>query len=91
MSSYLCLMGIVPPDSKWIKMKKIHDSCKEADIDPPQEVEEFFDGVEPDDKGMVIDLEKYAKEWRADSMDGFEIEVSKLPENIKFIRVYNSY
>ncbi len=38
------ILGVKPEfdDGTWKKMKKVWDACKDAEVDPPQEVEEFF-------------------------------------------------
>lgn len=96
MSMSTCVYGIKPPNKKWKEMKKVYDACIEADIETPDEVNEFFnlfDGEEPDDKGVIFTLDKYecCTEYRDDSCEGFEIEIDKLPKNIKIIRFVNSW
>ena len=91
MSSHV--VGFKPPDDKWKKMKKAYDACIEAGINVPENVEEFFNYEEPDDAGVEVELEEHAccKEYNADMRQGFEIDVSKLPKDVKIIRFYNSY
>ena len=36
------LVGIVPPDDDWKKMKAVWDACDNADVDIPKDVSEFF-------------------------------------------------
>lgn len=85
--------GFTPPDEKWEKMKAIWNSCEDAGVKIPDEVLDFFDGESPNGKpGQETSLEGCAKEWSdGDSRQGYEIEVDKIPEKVKFIRVYNSY
>lgn len=91
------LVGIVPPDDDWKKMKAVWDACDNADVDIPKDVSEFFGGETPDPKGVIIDLlhDKKHKggisEWHDEIGQGFEIEVSKLPPNVKTLRFYNSW
>lgn len=87
------VIGFRPPDAKWKKMKAIYDSCIEAEIDVPDEVDEFFDGEPPDERGIQIDLQKTGciKKYKGDMVDGYEVEVAKIPKDVTFIRVYNSY
>lgn len=84
------IIGFKPPDKKWLKMKAIWDLCKEAFIDPPEEVEEFFDYEDPDKAGVLINLKNTpaVEEWSADMKDGFQVDLKKLPEGIKFIRFF---
>lgn len=84
--------GFVPPDDKWKKMKKVYDSCKEAGIDfdeMPSDVQNFFDDGDPDEKGMQVEIPY--EDYRVDSEEGIEIEVEKIPKNVKFIRFVNSW
>lgn len=74
-------------------MKKIWDACNEAGVTIPSKVLEFFNHEEPDDAGVSIALEgtPAVKEYTADMREGFEVEISKLPASVKFIRFWNSY
>jgi hypothetical protein len=83
------VVGIVPPDEQWTKMKGIWDACKEAEIDPPQEVKDYFDCEEPDPKGMEIPIS--CEKWGNDMSSGYEVTVSKIPKKVKIIRFYNSW
>ena len=89
------IVGFAPPDEKWRKMKAIWDSCEEAGIDVPKEVNDFFGGETPDECGVEIRLQypfhEAVREWSDDMREGFEIEIAKLPEHCKIVRVYNSY
>lgn len=89
MSRNVC--GIVPPDEQWMKMKAVYDACMKADIDIPDEVDEYFDGRNPDDKGMQIDIDDAVEEYSGDSEDGFDVDLSKLPKKVKIIRFTNSW
>jgi hypothetical protein len=83
------VLGFKPPDEKWKKMKAIWDSCQAAGIDPPQEVEKFFDYCDPDPNGVEVKIE--ATEWRDNAREGYEIDVSKLPKDVTILRFYNSW
>jgi hypothetical protein len=90
------VIGFRPPDERWLQMKKIWESCINAGIDPPAEVESFFgeDGG-PDPAGVVIDLDNtgcITEYSDADlCQDGIEIDVRKLPKDIYILRFINSY
>jgi hypothetical protein len=87
------VIGIKPPDDKWKKMKAARDSCIVADIPIPDEIDDFFQGEEPDEKGVLV----YLKEDKCCSLHckegekGYEIDLSKLPNDIKILRFVNSY
>jgi hypothetical protein len=105
MSDSFYVIGIKPPDEKWKQMKAIWDACEGAGIQPPEEVEDFFGDEKPDNKGVKITLgacyelgrdegkqNQYgASYYDGDMEEGIEIEVAKLPPDIKILRFYNSY
>lgn len=88
MSVTLSVEGFKPRDAKFAKMKKIHDACTEAGVDIPEEVEEYFGDGSPSDPGILVQLvdTKCCKELEVESEDGYEIDLSKLPADVKFIR-----
>lgn len=81
--------GFRPPDDDWKKMKAVYDSCKEAGIDPPEEVDDFFEGLPPDEAGVEVDLIYH--EWTDDGCEGYEIHVDEIPAGVKIIRFYNAW
>ena len=83
------VVGFIPPDETWLKMKAVWDACQEAGIPAPEEVEDFFGGEAPDPEGREVDIP--VREWSADSASGYEVEVADLPANVKIIRFYNSW
>lgn len=90
------VVGFKPPDDKWRKMKAAYEACQMAGIDPPEEVEDFFDGEPPDDNGVEIDESALAesgalREWKDEYREGFEIDVPKLPPDVTVVRFYNSW
>ena len=89
MSSHV--YGFVPPDDEWKKMKQVYDACQLAGVNPPDAVSKFFDYEVPDPKGMRLPIQFAVKDYRADSENGFEVEIAKLPDNVRFIRFVNSY
>ena len=91
MSMSTNVVGIIPADDKYKKMKAIYDLCREQDIDVPTEVSVFFNEDEPDESGMVVDLEDVAHKWSDENSEGYEIDIDKIPKNIKTIRFYNSW
>lgn len=88
------VIGIKPPDEKWKKMKAVWDACAIAKVDPPDEVEMFFNGDKPDNAGVLVYKEKlgdavvpYSDNYRS----GYEIHLDKLPKDVKIIRFTNSW
>lgn len=89
MSMSTHVIGFVPPDEEWKKMKAIWDACNKAKIDPPDEVQDFFDGEVPSEKGQEVEIPH--REWGDENRQGIEVEINKLPKNVKLIRFYNSW
>lgn len=94
MSSDLRIIGFKPPTEKWKKMKAVWDSCTEAHIGIPDEVIEFFDGEEPSENGVALDMKELGKsvtEWSDADQMGYEVDLDQLPKDIKILRFYLSY
>lgn len=91
MSMSTSVIGFAPPDKKWKKMKAVYDACLAADISIPDEVEDFFDGTEPDPAGVSVVLDGLLEKWATDSQEGYQIEIAKLPKNVRILRFYNSW
>lgn len=87
------VVGFRAPDEHFKKMEKVWDACKAAKIELPEEVDLFFDGLPPDDKGLVIDLgqEDGVTDWEGDNAEGYEVDVTKLPKDLTIIRFYKSW
>ncbi len=94
MSMSTHIVGFRPADDQWNRMKAVWEACEAANTEVPQAVRKFFDGEAPGDKpGMEVEIERTgaAKKWRANDCSGFELDVTKLPEGVRFVRFYNSY
>ncbi len=100
MSSSLHVVGFKPPDDKWRKMKAVYDACKKAGICAPITVTEFFAAEEPDDAGVTVEMatdysdrNRHASvtEYRANMVNGFDVDLSKLPKDVTIVRFYVSY
>lgn len=94
MSTYV--VGIKPPDAKWLAMKEVWDACQMAVVEPPQAVWEFFENAPPDPSGVPVDqriLERSGslRPFKADMQEGFEVDVDKLPPGVKVVRFVNSW
>lgn len=82
-----------PPDEKWQQMKAVWDACEKAGIDPPDEVDDFFDGEAPNDAGVKVDAEEdeAVEELEEDGTSGFKVDITKLPKDVRFIIFYNAW
>ncbi len=91
MGMYSYVYGIKPADEKFKKMLDIYKLCQESDVEIPDEVDDFFDGEPPDEKGVHIDLKDITKPCGGDMEEGFEVDITDLPKDVKIIRFINSY
>ena len=94
MSMSTFVRGIIPKDDKYNKMLKVYEACKAAETEQPIEVIQFFrlnDFDEPDPNGIIIDLDGIATNWQSDVCSGVEIDITKLPKDVKIIRFMNCW
>ncbi len=90
MSMSTHVVGFRPADAKWKEMKTIWEMCERAKIKIPDEVQKFFNGEAPGDKpGQEVEIN--VKGWSDDSRQGYELDLTKLPKDVRFIRFYNSW
>lgn len=86
------VVGFRPADERWNEMKQVWLACKKAKIDIPKEVDNFFDGVGPQDRpGAEVDLGKSVCEWSDDYRRGYQVDLTKIPKDVKILRFYNSF
>ena len=93
------VVAIRPPDDKWLKMKEAYESCRTAGVEPPKKVLDFFEGEEPDPAGVEVGsaglrddrMPRWVSQLKVECMDGFEVDVTKLPKDVTIVRFYNSY
>jgi len=94
MSMSTFVRGIIPKDEKYNKMLKVYEACEAAETEQPIEVIQFFrldDFDEPDPNGLIIDLDDITTDWQSDSCTGVEIDITKLPKDVKIIRFMNCW
>jgi hypothetical protein len=72
-------------------MKNVWDACKRARIEVPLEVQAFFNDEPPDPKGVRISLADCTTQWKAPEAEGYEVDLTQVPSNVKFIRFYRSW
>ena len=94
MSVSTVIQGFRKPDAEWKRMKGVWDSCAEAGIPVPCEVEKFFGYEPPDPIGVKVskkDLGEAVKLYNEEMCEGYEVELTLLPKHITHIRIYTSY
>lgn len=83
--------GVKPLDEKWKKMKKVYDSCIEANVEIPEEVDDFFEGEPPNEIGVEVDISNSLEKYHEDMREGFIVNLKMLPKHVTKIVFYNSY
>lgn len=79
--------GIVPFDKKKHEaMKAVRDNCEKLGIEEPEEVFEYFDECDEDERGRKVDIEHEVKNPKGSEYTYYEVEVCKLPPEVKIIR-----
>ena len=93
MSMSTRIMGIKPTDERFAAMLNIINSCKAQNIKVPKEVNEFFNGEEPNKLGVSVDLMDLDCCLLINSSGrvGFSIDITKLPKDISIIQFTNCY
>lgn len=91
MSTSTHVMGFTPPDENWHKMKAVYDSCLEAGVPAPIEVDEFFDPDGPDEQGQEVNIDEAVEKYEDEYSTGLAVDLSKLPERVKYIRFFNTF
>lgn len=90
MSMTTHVVGIIPADEQYERMKTVYDACTAAKIRAPEEVEEFFNTRgEPEPDGMVTEIP--CRVWRGEMSEGVEVVLEEVPESVKVIRFYNAW
>lgn len=92
MSMSTHIKGFRPADEAWKKMKAAWESCEAANVPVPREIEKFFGDEPPGNKpGIEVDLGKAVTPYREEGVDGFEVDINKLPKGITIVRFFNAY
>lgn len=80
-------------DDEAQNMADIWHSCTRGGIDVPDEVVDFFEGQGPDDAGRPVKLDDHecCSKYSDDMKTGLEIDMTKLPANVKKLRFFVSY
>lgn len=79
-------------DPQYKKFVKILKACKDAEVELPKEVDDYFggDGLDNDPESP-LEISYEAKEWIRDGETGYEIDIDSLPDGVKTIRFFNSW
>jgi transaldolase len=87
------VVGIKPPDKVWKTMKQAWDACEAAKVPVPDEVLEFFNHEKPDDAGVIVEIDESeaVSKYSEDGVEGFDVDIKKLPQDVTVVRFYNAY
>ncbi len=86
------VVGMRPPDKKWLEMKAAWEACEGAGVEIPERVLKFFGHVRPKEDGVIVSLDRTCcKVYNSENEEGYEIDVKKLPGDVTIIRFYNSF
>jgi hypothetical protein len=98
MSMSTSIRGFIPDtDPEYQRHKKVLLACKEAKVSLPEETAKYFGSKYPDlcllEEKLEVNLVNgtHYKEYRAEMQEGFEVDLTKLPQGVTKIRFYNSY
>jgi len=81
-----------PADKEWDDKKSVYNACVHAGIDIPEEVCQFFNWETPGEcLGKEVKVPEAISDYSSEMTSGFEVELSKLPKQVKFIRFINSF
>lgn len=85
-------------DPEYQKHKKIVIACLEADVSLPKETSDYFFGYKLPTTRMLeeklkIELKEgeHYVDWRDESSEGFEVDLTKLPKGVTKLRFYNNW
>ena len=84
--------GLKPKTEEYEKKLLVYKICEELNINPPREIEDYFDG-EVCEEGIVTELPKEAIREYSDECcnDYIEVDLTKIPSDVTKIRFANSY
>ena len=93
MGASFSVMGCREKESNYDRMKVIYENCREMDIPVPKEVKEYFNYDEPSEHGIELDLEDLgcAEEYSEEGEQGFIVDITTLPKDVKKIKFSVSY
>lgn len=94
MEAYVSICGVKPPDKEYKKKLKAFKALKEAGIDVPEELEEYFGYQEsPIEGGMEVEVPYSSEEvYNGDYYDDvYTIDLKDVPKDVKQIKIKKYY
>jgi len=84
-------------NGEFARMLEAKKFCDERKLSYPKEVDEYFQGDADLDEHSLreqfleVNISSAVTEYRDDYSEGYEVEVAKLPKDVKTIRFRNSW
>ncbi len=104
MSMSTFIRGVRDLDGKFASMLAVKLACEEAGVEYPQEVQNYFCGqtLEPEDYFLepenylrremeFVDISAAVRKDAGKAVEGWIVDLSKLPEEVKAIRFENCW
>jgi hypothetical protein len=104
MTPLTSIYGLKDPDENFAKMFAIKVACDEAKMEYPKPLWEYFGYSEEDKHHLTdspendlilrvgyVDIDSSITKEEDESHHNWQIDLSKLPKTVKFIRFENSY
>lgn len=94
MSMSTHVVGFRPRDKKWNEMLAAWTACRIAGVDPPKQVLQFFDNVSnPDEQpGLEVSITAAVTGCQPyEGAEGFDVDLDRLPPDVKIVRFYLSW
>ena len=84
-------------DGEFAKMLRAKTFCDEQHLSYPKEAQDYFGkyagyneaGLR--DAFLLVDIDHLLTEYHDGSSDGFELEVARLPQEVKTLRFFNCW
>jgi hypothetical protein len=89
--------AVKPADENYQRKAAAYRACEAARIPIPRELVDFFNGEQPDPTGVAVHIGSGHGVTQAhpccarfcdSSREGFEVDITKLPEGTRFVRFY---
>jgi hypothetical protein len=88
----LHVVGYIPPDEKWYKMKVAYNACEAAGVIVPDDIAGFFGGEDPNTmNGAMVDIARAVRRSGDDDDTIIDVDVAELPNNVRIVRFSVSY
>lgn len=93
MSTSIHVVGFRKPDQSHILKVNAMKALEAAGAKVPDDLSEYFGHIRPElvtvDTGLEVEVPHVP--WQAEMLDGFEVDLSKIPAGVSKLRFYVSY